>query len=179
MNGPSTGNMRHYKGIEGLGGWLAILQIFLYISFVPLVLQLLIANSAMHGEFWPMFAQETSEYFVPEWRDFVRYGVYGSLVQMGALLYVLYLFYGKKRVLPKIMIGYLVLVFLLNLGDLYLLGRAQEAFSAVGVPEAAAVQPTETDEQESVRTFIRSLVGCAIWIPYFLKSERVENTFVR
>ena len=178
MNAPA-GNRYHYKGIEGLGGWLAILQIFLFVSIVPMLLQLLISNSAMNGEYWSVFGVETSEHYVPEWRDYVRYGVGSSLLQLGALLYVLLMFYGKKRYLPVIMIVYFVLALLLDAGDLWLLSRAREALELVNLTEVAAVQPTETDLQQAVRAVVRSVAGAAVWIPYFLRSERVANTFVR
>lgn len=35
------------------------------------------------------------------------------------------------------------------------------------------------EDGSSVRDLISSAITCFIWIPYFLKSERVQNTFVR
>lgn len=35
----------------------------------------------------------------------------------------------------------------------------------------------EVEGVSGISTIIGGLAGCAIWIPYFLKSERVRNTF--
>lgn len=37
----------------------------------------------------------------------------------------------------------------------------------------------ELADGSSIRDIARSAIACAIWIPYFIKSERVQNTFVR
>ncbi|WP_407946773.1 DUF2569 family protein [Paenibacillus tarimensis] len=29
------------------------------------------------------------------------------------------------------------------------------------------------------KSILQTMVGCAIWIPYFLKSKRVRNTFMK
>lgn len=177
--GVQSSKMSHYRGIEGLGGWLAILQIIFYVSIGSLLLQLLISYSTMNGELWPLFASETSEHYVPEWRNAVRYEVWSSLFHLGFLLYVLIMFYGKKRFLPKIMMVYFPVVLLLNVGHLYFLNQAEIALGLVNLPETLAVLPSQSDKHHVIRALVRSVVGCAVWIPYFLKSDRVENTFVR
>lgn len=179
MGVQSPSNMHHYRGIEGLGGWLAILQILLYGSLFSLLLQLLISYSAMNGDAWNVLALETSEHFVAAWRNAVTFEVGSSLFQIGLIVYVLFMFYGKKRLLPKLMIVYFPIVFLLNLADYYLLHQAEAALALVELPEALSVRSTGTDKVFASRALFRSFAGCLIWIPYFLKSERVENTFVR
>ncbi|WP_307476038.1 DUF2569 family protein [Paenibacillus harenae] len=37
----------------------------------------------------------------------------------------------------------------------------------------------ETSVDTALGDIIRNMVVCALWIPYFLKSERVQATFVR
>jgi len=179
MDGKSPDREYRYRGVEGLGGWLAIFQIVLYISLFWLLFQLLIAWTTMNGETGAVLGAETSEHFVPEWRDAMRFEMWSGLGQLGFLLYALCMFYGRKRLAPKIMIVYFVLVLALNVGDLYVLNRAADALRAGGLPDAKALQSILLDRQDAVRGFVRSVVGCAVWIPYFLKSERVENTFVR
>ena len=39
---------------------------------------------------------------------------------------------------------------------------------------AVAAEP----DPESTKELIRTIIGAAIWIPYFLKSDHVKNTFI-
>lgn len=171
--------MSHYRGIEGLGGWLAVLQIMLFSSIIRLALQLLITYSTMNGETWMVVANETSEYFIAEWRSAYNYQVWSGLLQVGIILYLLLMLYGKKRFLPKLMLVYFPAMVLLSLGNLLLFNKAENALALAQLPESLDISAILLDKTEQERAFIRSLVGCAIWIPYFLKSERVQNTFLR
>lgn len=179
MGYQSSSNMSDYRGIEGLGGWLAILQIVLYSSIIWLGMQLIVIYSMMNGETWPVVAFETSEFFVAEWRTAYNALVWSSLLQLGIILYVLLMLYGKKRFLPKLMIVYFPAMLLLCIGNLLLFNRAEEALALAGLPEAIDTSALSLDKTELQKKIVRSVVGCAIWIPYFLKSDRVENTFLR
>lgn len=68
------------------------------------------------------------------------------------------LFYRKKRAFPGYMMAYL--------GGQFLLGLADQLMAMRLTPHTDWTQ------------VMRGLVGCAIWIPYFLQSRRVEVTFV-
>jgi len=43
---------------------------------------------------------------------------------------------------------------------------------AVVLPDIAAETPSKASY------IVRQLIACAIWIPYFVRSERVKRTFV-
>jgi len=38
---------------------------------------------------------------------------------------------------------------------------------------------SELEDGSSLRDIVKSVITCAIWIPYFMKSERVHNTFIK
>jgi hypothetical protein len=72
------------------------------------------------------------------------------------------LFYTKKRILPKCMIAFYA---------------AQCILILVDHMAATAIFPS-VDLSSSLITMIRSFIVAAVWIPYFLNSRRVEQTFV-
>jgi hypothetical protein len=73
-------------------------------------------------------------------------------------------FFGKYRQTPKLFIIWIASHAAMQLVDVILGSQ---------IPAVAA----ETDQQ-SIMDLARALVGAAIWIPYFLRSKRVANTFV-
>jgi hypothetical protein len=83
-----------------------------------------------------------------------------SLFQLGGLgvaaVIGLVLMFRRLRVFPKYMIGYLAATLLL----------AARSLAVGGV------------DKDSTNDLIRGVVGCAIWIPYFIRSKRVAGTFV-
>lgn len=70
----------------------------------------------------------------------------------------LVLLYKEKKIFPKVMIGIYIVSFILTFIEFivsYLLA----------IPDVGS-------------GFFRSIIGLAIWVPYFLISKRVKNTFV-
>ncbi|WP_214629033.1 DUF2569 domain-containing protein [Paenibacillus agaridevorans] len=80
-------------------------------------------------------------------------------------LYAIVSFYQKKAIVPRLMIIFYGISFLIGAIDTLLVYQ---------IPAAK-----ELDSGDSVMDIVRSFITCLIWIPYFLKSERVKNTFIR
>ncbi|SCC31142.1 Protein of unknown function [Kosakonia oryziphila] len=78
-------------------------------------------------------------------------------------LFVCSLFFRKKRQLPRFYIGFLLIWLLFYGVDLLL------AHYLIALPYVF----------ETVSALIRNAISAAIWVPYFLISERVKRTFVR
>ncbi|WP_423805225.1 DUF2569 domain-containing protein [Paenibacillus illinoisensis] len=70
----------------------------------------------------------------------------------------------KKSVLPRLMVIYYSVSLAVGIIDYLLL---------LQIPLAK-----ELEDGSAIRDIVRSVLTCAIWIPYFMKSERVHNTFV-
>ncbi len=83
-----------------------------------------------------------------------------AMLESGALaigaLVGLVLMFRRSSMFPKFAIGLIVVSLLLSLGDLVFMGPDPD---------------TNSD-------LVGSLARCAIWIPYFIRSKRVEKTFV-
>ncbi|MDZ7322702.1 MULTISPECIES: DUF2569 domain-containing protein [Kosakonia] len=90
--------------------------------------------------------------------ELVFYGVmFAYTVFVGSL------FFRKKRLLPRFYIGFLLLWIAFHGVDVWL---AHQVFDVPYV-------------YDTVSSLLRSVISAAIWIPYFVVSERVKRTFVR
>jgi hypothetical protein len=81
------------------------------------------------------------------------------------LALALALFFSRKRLFPRVMIALLSVTALFIIGD---------AFIAAQLPAAKALFDPST-----FGAIAQSLTGAAIWIPYYLVSQRVQATFLR
>lgn len=88
------------------------------------------------------------------------------LAFIGMFLFTLYvagLFFRKKRTLPR---NYILFLFV---GVAYVILDMLLGHYYLNVPM----------DYEALKPVVRNLVSCAIWIPYFLVSQRVKRTFVK
>ena len=148
-------------GPSGIGGWLVL-------PLLGLVLSPLRVLADAVSTFGPLFDNDMAG-----WRN-----LFGSGVSIGALVVfevvanlamivypwvVLAFFLRKRRIVPLLMIAWLAAVPAISLID------------ALWLHFAA---PSAMDWSASTRDLVRAVAGAAIWIPYFLLSVRVKNTFV-
>ncbi|MNJ35843.1 DUF2569 domain-containing protein [Paenibacillus bouchesdurhonensis] len=151
-------------GVSGLGGWLVLIQIGLYISiiarFVTMIQSLSMLSSSGTGS---ILTSPDSPYYHPIWKTaFIFEGV-SSVIMLLFTIIILTSFYQKKLILPRLMIIFYSVNFLLLLITILMLNE---------IPLAKEVQGAN-----SISTLIGGILGCAVWIPYFIRSERVKNTF--
>ncbi|CAH1211663.1 hypothetical protein PAECIP111893_03452 [Paenibacillus plantiphilus] len=152
------------QGISGLGGWLVLVQIVLYSTFILLLLSAP-AYFILITEVWEGMTSEESIHYHVLWGPMVVI----HLVYMALLIlltgYILIQFYRKKAMVPRLMIIFYIAPVVFGIINLILLYQ---------IPLAL-----ELDEGESLKAVVRDTLTCAIFIPYFIKSKRVRNTFVR
>ena len=77
---------------------------------------------------------------------------------------LLILLFSKSAVFPKTMITFLA---------------CNIAFLTIDMILCRQLSSIEGDLGDDSMELTRTVVGALIWIPYFLKSERVKNTFKR
>lgn len=153
-------------GMSGLGGWLILIQIGLWFTLVMLFAQ--ISQSVLpilNTETWEILTSKDSGYYHPLWGPMIIFEAIYNILFLLFTVYVIVAFYRKKAMLPRLMIIFYSLSLVVGMVDYLLLYQ---------IPMAR-----ELEDGSSVRDIARSAIACAIWIPYFIKSERVQNTFVR
>lgn len=165
---PFQESMIEYRplGVSGLGGWLILIQIGLWFTLVMLLAQ--ISQSVLpilNTETWEILTSKDSGYYHPLWGPMIIFEAIYNILFLLFTVYVIVAFYRKKAMLPRLMIIFYSLSLVVGMVDYLLLYQ---------IPIAR-----ELEDGSSVRDIARSAIACAIWIPYFIKSERVKNTFVR
>ena len=153
-------------GISGLGGWLVLVQIGIYGTLLSVVLRLLLNSIPMFmSEAWVMFTSKSSEYYHALWAPIIIFELIYDVLLVIFCIYILIKFYSKSWILPRLMI------------ILYAAGFLVSLVGYIALEQIPLVK--ELESGNSIRDLIRPLLTCLIWIPYFLKSERVKNTFIR
>lgn len=126
--------MTRKKKIEGLGGWLILPIIGLFIS-VPAILLDIIFTASIY-KFDSLVA--------------IFYTI--DIVLFVWIIVTLIAIFKKKKYAPNVMISFLIGNIVIQLG-----------LSAYVMDYSSVLGP---------------VISAAIWIPYFVLSERVKNTFV-
>jgi hypothetical protein len=153
-------------GPTGVGGWLRLVELGL-IASPPLALYSLYAN------YWPVFRDGAwgvltspgTEAYHPLWAPLIIFEIIGTLGLASLSAIALLHFMRRSRRTPNLCIALLICGALLPLG-----GYA----AANSIPAVAADGQTG-----ALLAVFQAFVPAMIWIPYFLLSKRVRNTFVR
>ena len=157
--------MAEEKNLEGLGGWLILVGLAIIISPFSIVMTTFPLYSEIFSSgSWEMLTTLGSEAYDVSWIPILL----GEIVINGGLalvwIYIIFLFFTKKRLFPSWYIG--VLLFTL-------------AFMLV---DALAIKVVIKDEAlfdpDTAKEFALAFLGTIIWVPYMLRSKRVEATFV-
>jgi hypothetical protein len=151
---------------QGIGGWLILPMIGLIL--IPVLLTIDLFNTYLPifttGS-WRALTDPESPAFHPLWKPVLLFEILGNITFIGYAVVLLVAFFLKFHRFPLMYIAFLILNVIFVASDLYL---AQQIPAVAAQPNDAAVQ-----------SLTRAVVGAAIWIPYFLVSKRVKNTFVK
>ncbi|MEC0257835.1 DUF2569 domain-containing protein [Paenibacillus lautus] len=151
--------------VEGLGGWLVFVQISLYFSLISIMYVLVtILFPVFEPETWNLITDKTSPGYNQALIQLIIFETVVNVIFVITAVIALFLLYRKKRAFPKLMIGYISFSLLVSIVD----------YAAVSQIEIMA----QGDNGKFMSEWIRSLLYTSIWIPYFIRSKRVRNTFV-
>ncbi|QSF47941.1 DUF2569 domain-containing protein [Paenibacillus tianjinensis] len=149
-----------------MGSWLILVQIGLIATLVLVAAQLLNYNlPSFQSEYWDIATSKQGELYHPLWATLLVFEASANLLLLLFNVVTLVLFYRKKSILPRI----IILLYCCNL-----LIAIIDYILQLNIPLIR-----ETGQGSNLRDLIRTGFTCMIWVSYFLKSERVANTFVR
>ncbi len=141
------------RGLTGIGGWLILPAIGLAISpFMSLYGIFTDLNILYSGRYLPALSARPGLELLIVFELATNLLIFGSLIVLNIFLYQ-----HKKKFPPFIITFY----------------AGQCVFVLIDLFAALQFNP-----QTSPTTAIRAVVACLVWIPYFLRSERVKITFV-
>lgn len=133
--------------VSGLGGWLIVVQIGLYGILLNKLSMLMSAVALGDG------------------RLIILLDIVVNAALIALILYTLPKFYGRKKIVPTLLIVFTIGNVLVEIVDWVMLRQL--------VDELA-----ESSNFRVYRDLIRAVLTCLLGIPYLLRSARVRNTFV-
>ena len=160
-------NQSTTENLNGISGWLIPIAIGRVLS--PIVFILAILNSYLlnftNKEFAKLYQPGNAAYS-EFWKPTITFELCSNVVLLILGIALLFFFFGKKKWFPRIYIAFMILTIVFAITDAILMYKIQSSISIkLNINTTAQV--------------FRSIIGGVIWIPYFLNSVRVKNTFVR
>jgi len=153
-------------GVSGLGGWLILIQIGLYVTILMTLNQIIRYDlDIFTSEVWEMLTSEGSELYDPLWKPTILFESIYHVASVVFSIYILIQFYRKKSIVPRLIIILYSASVVIGIIDYILLQQIAVA--------------QEFEDEGSLRDVVRSVITSVVWISYLLKSERVKNTFIR
>lgn len=151
--------------LKGLGGWLILVGIGVVMNPIRLLVTLVpIYKPIFEDGTWEALTTEGSEVYRPYFGSLLIGEIAFNAIILAASIYLIYLFFSKHYLFPKLFIG---------------VAAASLIFIPLDAWMVSKVFPGEPMfDLETAAEFVRALIVGAIWVPYMLVSERVRVTFV-
>lgn len=154
------------KRLAGLGGWLILVALGIIVSPLRIIVELFpLYLDIFEDGYWEALTTPGTEFYHVMWAPIILAEMSINVILVFVWLFVIFLFFTKKKRFPKWYIGILLFTLTFIFMD------------AFAVKVVAPNEPMFDDA--TVSEIIRMLLPCLIWIPYMLISERVKATFIR
>lgn len=151
---------------SGIGGWLLLPAISLFIGLAMLAYTFAQTFHPYANPYvWTALLHKQSPFYNVTLAAIIAWEIVANLFLLFLLLWLMTLFFRKQKRAPDIYIFFMACNFIIRLLDLMV--------------TTVLIDDPDRDYSMEVWELIRLAVICAIWIPYFRKSVRVKNTFIR
>jgi hypothetical protein len=153
------------RSLDGLGGWLVLIAIGLMVSPVTIGVEFIKNFSWVYEtERWNVLTSPGGSEYHALYAPLSILEMVYNLFLIVYYLWLIALFFSKRALFPKAMIGSLIMVPLMLVID---------HFCMMQIPAYASTTSSYDLGRETGRYFLQAL----IWIPYFIVSKRVRATF--
>jgi hypothetical protein len=150
------------RALKGLNGWLILVGIGLVARLIILLRSAGVSIGSFTLWRWQTLTSPGGLSYHPGWAPIL---IGEALFQISLFilnLFLLFLFFQKRRIFPRWFIGMMLLSAVYIVGDV------------------VAVQYMKPTAQGGARVATAVfLIPCAVWIPYMCVSRRVKTTFIR
>ena len=150
--------------LKGLSGWLILVGIGVIFSPIRSIRLLFTYIPIFEDGTWEALTTVGSEVYNSLWAPLFLGEITYNSIMVAASIYLIYLFFSKHYLFPKLYIAIVALSIVFIPLDAWIVTKV--------LPSEPMFDPETTKE------FMRSLVAGIIWIPYMLISKRVKATFV-
>lgn len=170
MNGEGK-LVRDSEKLEGVGGWLWLPIIGLLFSIYEGYKLFTDGEIILFKpELWVAFTTPGTAFFHSWWVPVIIFTAFLQIVIITFTVVALLAILKKKKFVPAVMIG-------LYVAGLVML--VMDTLIAVFFMPRISAYAADLVKAESLKKLAILVVVAGIWIPYFLRSKRVKNTFTK
>lgn len=163
-------------GPSGIGGWLVLPVLGLFATALLIAIRTVTDTiPVFRTGAWDMFTSPGTALYHPLWQPLLTLEYAADAVMLVGSVVLLVLMAKKKPFLPALMVWFYGFCFLALLVDSLVVLR----FGAEMAPDAGLREAVGLTTGDILGDLGRAALVYAIWIPYFLMSKRVKNTFAK
>ena len=154
------------KSYSKIGGWLILCAVGLVLypaqSLYSLITELI---PVVFSDNWAALTSPTNPGYHSLWAPLVMAELIGTIVFFICSIVVVIFFFRRHHRVPKLIIVFMIANMIFVSADYFIINFFLIRTNSVNV--------------DTTINFVRTVVAGAIWIPYFMFSQRVAKTFTR